>query len=552
MKLTDKPEWQALYCHYQNNHQVKMRDLFEDDEDRFNNFSLSLGNILFDYSKNRIDKKTSQLLTQLASSCGLKEQIDAMFRGDKINNTENRSVLHTALRHKSNQNLIIDGENISLEIKNEMQRLEPICKEINSGKWLGYDNSAIKDVVNIGIGGSHLGPQMVTEALKPYQTKTVRFHFISNVDETEINDLLKTLKQETTLFIICSKTFTTQETMLNAITAKNWLLKSINNTDMLSRHFIGVTTNTKAALDFGISAEYLFKMWDWVGGRYSMWSAIGVSIMIAIGVENFKLFLAGANQVDHHFKTEPFDKNIPVIMAMLGVWYHNFFEAEATAVLPFSQYLSKFPAYLQQVDMESNGKSVNRNGHSIDYSTGPVLFGELGNPGQHTFFQLLHQSNRLIPIDVLTPLSNVNDESDHLDEMLSNVFAQTEALMRGKTLQEVNLELKNADYTTEQIEKLAPHKVFSGNRPSNTFLFDKLDPKTVGSLAALYEHKIFVQGVIWNINSFDQWGVELGKQLAVNILGELKNPDELLPISKHDNSTLSLIQYYLNKKKKNE
>ncbi len=539
------PEWNALVEHYQATSDIHMREQFNRDENRFSRFSVSLDTILFDYSKNRIDQTTVKLLTKLATACQLPEQIKAMFDGDRINTTENRSVLHTALRYQGTAPLMVDAVDVHTEVKNELERIKPLCDKIRSGEWLGATGKPITDVVNIGIGGSHLGPQMVIEALKPFVTKNLKMHFVANIDENQIDDTLQNLNVDTTLFIICSKTFTTQETMLNANTARDWFLSQIADESLLAKHFIAVSTNLEAALAFGIKRQNIFAMWDWVGGRYSLWSVIGLSVMIAIGIEHFNQLLCGAYEVDEHFKTTPFDKNIPVLMGLLGIWYNNFYDCEAIAVLPYCQHLHRFPAYLQQADMESNGKSVGLDGQTLDYSTGPVLFGELGNPGQHAFYQLLHQGTKLVPIDVLASLSNISGETKHQNALMSNILAQTEALMRGKTKQEVETELQSAKLTSEQIEKLSPHKVFSGNRPSNTFLFDQLDPKTLGSLISMYEHKIFVQGVIWNINSFDQWGVELGKQLATKILSDFDNSSKDVAESNHDSSTNGLIEHYL-------
>ena len=543
--LDSKPEWHALVEHYQATRHIHMREQFSQDENRFDRFSVSLNSILFDYSKNRINQTTIELLTELATACQLPEQIKAIFNGNKINTTENRSVLHTALRHQGNESLMVDGVDVHAEVANELERIKPLCEKIRNGDWLGATGKPITDVVNIGIGGSHLGPQMVTEALKPLVTKNLKMHFVANIDENQIDDTLQNLNADTTLFIICSKTFTTQETMLNANTARDWFLSQIADESQLAKHFIAVSTNLEAALSFGIERQNIFAMWDWVGGRYSVWSAISLSVMIAIGMDHFNQLLCGAYEVDEHFKTEPFDKNIPVLMGLLGIWYNNFYGCETMAVLPYCQHLHRFPAYLQQADMESNGKSVSLNGQALHYSTGPVLFGELGNPGQHAFYQLLHQGTKLVPIDVLASLSNISGETKHQDALMSNILAQTEALMRGKTKEEVETELQSAKLTSAQIDELSPHKAFSGNRPSNTFLFDQLDPKTLGSLIAMYEHKIFVQGVIWNINSFDQWGVELGKQLATKILAELDNSKPEQTNSNHDGSTVGLISRYI-------
>ena len=547
-KLESTPEWCALIEHYQENKNRHMRDQFDSDVQRFNNFSLPLNDILFDYSKNRIDQQTIRLLIELANACNLLENINAMFSGEKVNTTENRAVLHTALRSQKDEPLLIDGIDIRPGIRQELDKMKLLSDRVRNGQWSGATGRPVTNIVNIGIGGSHLGPQMVTEALKPFVSKNLNVRFVANIDENEIDDVLVNLDPETTLFIICSKTFTTQETMLNANTAKNWFLNRIQDESQLAKHFVAVSTNLQAALEFGINKENIFTMWDWVGGRYSLWSAIGLSIMIAIGSQNFEQLLIGAYETDEHFQNAPLEENIPVLMGLLGIWYNNFYQCETVAVLPYSQHLNRFPAYLQQADMESNGKSVSINGQSIGYSTGAVLFGELGNPGQHAFYQLLHQGTKLVPVDVLAAMSNISGENKHQDALLSNVFAQTEALMRGKTKQEVVKELKNSGLTSEQIEELTPHKVFSGNKPSNTLLFNQLDPKTLGSLIALYEHKIFVQGVIWNINSFDQWGVELGKQLAKTILNEL-DCDEDKTESCHDSSTSGLIGHYKRHKK---
>lgn len=545
--LESMPEWHALLEHYQDTKHHHMRDQFSNEPSRFQNFSLHFDDILFDYSKNRINQQTISLLTQLANACQLPEQIEAMFKGDKINSTENREVLHTALRYQGNKPLMIDSVDVHVEVRNELTRIKSLSEKIRNGDWSGTSGKPITDVVNIGIGGSHLGPQMVTEALKPFVSQHLNMHFVANVDENEIDDVLQQLNPETTLFIICSKTFTTQETMLNANTARAWFLRSIADESQLAKHFVAVSTNLEAALVFGIEQQNVFTMWDWVGGRYSLWSAIGLSVTIAIGFDNFEQLLTGAYEIDQHFQQAPLEKNIPVLMGLLGIWYNNFYSAQSMAVLPYAQHLHRFPAYLQQADMESNGKSVSINGDSFSHSTGPVLFGELGNPGQHAFYQLLHQGTKLVPIDVLAALTNISGENKHQDALMSNVLAQTEALMRGKNKVEVDDELAASGLSQQQARSLSSHKVFSGNRPSNTFLFKKLDPKTLGSLIAMYEHKIFVQGVIWNINSFDQWGVELGKQLATTILSELDVSDSDQPNrtqSNHDSSTVGLIKHY--------
>jgi len=538
--LTDRAEWHALIEHHQQTRAIHMRDQFKNDPERFSKFSIDFNDILFDYSKNRIDANTISLLIKLANACNLPGKINSMFAGEKINTTENRAVLHTALRSQETQPLLVDGIDIRLEIKNELTKIKTLSEKVRCQSWRGCTNQAITDVVNIGIGGSHLGPQMVTEALKPFISKDLNMHFVANIDENDIADTLAKLNPETTLFIICSKTFTTQETMLNATTAKNWFLDKVKDNKQLAKHFIAVSTNQPAALEFGIDENNIFTMWDWVGGRYSLWSAIGISIAIAIGFENFEQFLAGAYEADEHFVNTPIEKNIPALMGLLGIWYNNFYQCETISILPYSQHLHRFPSYLQQADMESNGKAVSVFGKNLSHSTGPIVFGELGNPAQHAFYQLLHQGTKLVPIDVLAAASNIDGQSKHQDALIANLFAQTEALMRGKTDQEVETELSNSELDQDQINDLISHKIFEGNRPSNTFLFEQLNPKTLGSIIAFYEHKVFVQGVIWNINSFDQWGVELGKQLAKTILNDFDNET----LSEHDSSTLGLMKYY--------
>ncbi len=541
--LESMPEWQALCSHFEQTKTVHMKQQFAEDANRFAEFSLQLDDLLFDYSKNRINKTTIQLLTDLARACDLPQRIQDKFSGEKINSTEQRAVLHSALRSSDTSPLLLDGVDIRSEVRQELGRIAELSEKIRSGKWLGHTGKPITDIINIGIGGSYLGPQMVTEALSPYCQKDLKLHFVANLDEDQIDDCLAQLDPESCLFIICSKTFTTQETMFNANTARKWFLSRVNDQEMLAKHFVAVSTNLEATQDFGIQPENVFKMWDWVGGRYSIWSAIGISVMIAVGRDNFAEFLAGAEQVDKHIQEQPFEQNIPVIMGLLGIWYNNFYHAESYAVLPYDQHLHRLPAYLQQADMESNGKSVRLNGDAANYSTGPIIFGELGNPGQHAFYQLLHQGTKLVPIDVLAAINRVSGESKHQDALISNVLAQTEALMLGKTKEQVQIELQTQGVNQATINALLSHKEFTGNRPSNTFLYQKLDPRTLGKLIALYEHKIFVQGVIWNINSFDQWGVELGKQLAKNILNDLQDKD-VDPASHHDCSTANLMAYY--------
>ena len=545
---TKSATWETLKQHFNKINQHHMRDMFAEDSQRFDRFSLELKDILFDYSKNIINSQTMELLLRLAEESNVSEWIEKMFKGEAINHTENRAVLHTALRNRRDQPVLLDGEDVMPAVFEERDRVRKLAEAIRTRSWRGYFNQPITDIVNIGIGGSNLGPLMVTEALRPYALHDLNIHFVSNIDENHINDTLEFLNPETTFFIIASKSFTTQDTMVNAETARQWFVNKAGDDSQIHKHFSAVTSNTKAAMEFGIEKDNIFCMWDWVGGRYSLWSAIGLPIVIAIGQDNFDELLKGAYEVDQHFNNTPLNENIPVIMALLGIWYNNFFDAQTTAVLPYDQHLHRFPAYLQQADMESNGKYVDRQGQRVDYSTGPVLFGEIGISGQHAFFQLLHQGTKLVPADFLAPSSNVRCIARHHRALMSNVFAQTEALMKGKTEQEVTAELKQSGLDEKEIEALLPYKVFPGNRPTSTFLFNKLDPATLGSLIAMYEHKIFVQGIIWNINSFDQWGVELGKQLASGILSEL-NDDE--PVDAHDSSTNGLINHYKAQRRKN-
>ncbi len=540
--LTSSNSWKTLQQHYTKISQSHMRDMFEQDPERFEKFSLKLNDILFDYSKNIISSETMDELFRLADDCEVTEWIARMFAGEPINQTENRAVLHTALRNRDGLPVMVNGEDIMPAICEEHTRVKKLAEAIRTRAWRGFHNQPITDVVNIGIGGSHLGPLMVTEALRPYTLHDLNIHYVSNIDENHITDTLENLNPATTFFIIASKSFTTQDTMVNAETARQWHINEVGDDSQIDKHFSAVSSNVKAAKEFGIAENNIFQMWDWVGGRYSLWSAISLPIVIAIGSDNFDELLRGAYEADQHFQNTSIEKNIPVIMALLGIWYNNFFDAQSTAVLPYDQHLHKFPAYLQQADMESNGKGVDRQGKNVDYSTGPVLFGEIGIAGQHAFFQLLHQGTKLVPADVLAPASNFHCIARHHRALMSNVFAQTEALMKGKTEQEAYDELKQSGLDEETIKDLLPNKIFPGNRPTTTFLFNRLDPATLGSLIALYEHKIFVQGIIWNINSFDQWGVELGKQMATGILDELNN-DEM--IDSHDSSTNGLINYYL-------
>jgi len=516
--------------------------MFEQDPNRFGRFSLTLNDILFDYSKNRISRKSMDLLLDLARECDVESWRDRMFDGEAINHTEHRAVMHSALRNRSGKQMFAEGENVMPEIRHELDRITRLANDIRNRTWRGATNQPITDVVNLGIGGSHLGPMMATEALHPYAIHDLKIHYVNNIDENHINNTLETLNPDTTLFIVASKSFTTQDTMMNAETARSWLLHKIGDPKLLELHMIAVTSNTSAAVEFGINKDNVFKMWDWVGGRYSMWSAIGLPIVISIGPENFELLLQGAYEADQHFRNAPLDENIPVIMALLGIWYNNFFNAESIAILPYDQNMHRFPAYLQQADMESNGKAVDRDGQHVNYSTGPVLFGEIGIASQHAFYQLLHQGTKLVPADMLAPISNYACIANHHRALMSNVFAQTEALMKGKNEDEVIAELKAEGKDDKEIEFLLPYKLFPGNKPTNTFLFYTLDPKTLGSLIALYEHKIFVQGIIWNLNSFDQWGVELGKKMATDILDELNEGEQ---VDAHDSSTNGLINYYL-------
>ena len=518
-----------------------MRDLFAADPKRFDKFSLRFGDILLDYSKNRITAETVPLLLDLAREVGLKDWIEKMFRGEKINSTENRAVLHVALRNRTNSPILVDGKDVMPEVNRVLNQMREFCDKLRSGSWKGYSDKAITDIVNIGIGGSDLGPVMVTEALKAYGKNGLHVHFVSNVDGTHIVETLKNLSPETTLFVIASKTFTTQETLTNANSARDWFLKSAKNHAAVAKHFVALSTNADAVAKFGIDTKNMFEFWDWVGGRYSLWSAIGLSIALYIGMNNFEELLTGAYEMDQHFRTEPFEKNIPVILGLLGVWYNDFFGAETQAIIPYDQYLHRFAAYFQQGDMESNGKRVTKDGREVDYATGPIIWGEPGTNGQHAFFQLIHQGTRLIPTDFLAPVISQNPIGEHHPILLSNFFAQTEALMRGKTQAEAKAELEAEGVQGEALDRLLPHKIFPGNRPTNSILVKKLTPRVLGSLIAMYEHKIFVEGIVWNINSFDQWGVELGKQLAKKILPELGGSQK---VTKHDASTNGLINHY--------
>ena len=535
-------EWQSLQNHFEEMRSMHMKDLFSSDPQRFTKFSVSFKDILVDYSKNIITEKTLELLVKLAEKTDLKAAIDAFYTGEKINETENRAVLHTALRNRSNTPIIVDGQNVMPEINKALDKMKVFSNKIIKGEWKGYSGKAITDIVNIGIGGSDLGPVMVTEALKSYKMDHMNVHFVSNVDGTHIVEVLKKISPETSLFMIASKTFTTQETMTNAHTARDWFLtKSGGNQTNIAKHFIALSTNTEKVAEFGIDPANMFEFWDWVGGRYSLWSSIGLSIACYIGFDNFEKLLAGAHEMDNHFRNTEFKSNIPVLLALIGIWYGNFFNTDSEAMLPYDQYMHRFAAYFQQGNMESNGKNVDRSGTKVDYQTGPIIWGEPGTNGQHAFYQLIHQGTKLIPCDFLAPAISHNPQGDHHAKLLSNFFAQTEALMNGKTLDEVKNELRADGKSDEEIERLSPFKVFPGNRPTNSILFSKLTPETLGSLIAMYEHKIFVQGIIWNIFSFDQWGVELGKQLAKKILPELEDAST---VTSHDSSTNGLINAY--------
>lgn len=538
-KFTSSHAFKALAHHYDQIKKHHLRDLFRD-KARFDKFSIKFGDILLDYSKNRINDETHKLLLELAGECGVKEAIESMFNGEKINETEDRAVLHTALRHPKKSGFILEGKDISVDIHRVLDKMESFSAKVINGEWKGYSGKPVEHIVNIGIGGSDLGPVMVTEALKPYSNH-LKLHFVSNVDGSHLAETLKKVDPETTLFMIASKTFTTQETMANAYSARDWFLNNGGTKDEVAKHFVAISTNESGVSEFGIDTANMFEFWDWVGGRYSLWSAIGLSIACGIGFPNFRLLLDGAHETDKHFRNTDFKENIPVTLALLGIWYTNFFEAQSQAILPYDQYMHRFAAYFQQGDMESNGKSTDRDGDVIDYQTGPVIWGEPGTNGQHAFYQLIHQGTKLIPCDFIAPAQSHNPIGNHHQLLLSNFFAQTEALMNGKNRTEVEAELKASGKKAREIVELAPFKVFDGDKPTNSILVKKITPFTLGSLIAIYEHKIFVQGVIWNIFSFDQWGVELGKQLAGQILPELKNDAK---VDGHDSSTNGLINQY--------
>ena len=538
---TETQSWKNLTNHFKKMKSVHMKDLFASDPDRFEKYSIRFNGILVDYSKNIITEETLSLLLKLTDDVGLRDALNKMFNGERINETEDRAVLHTALRNRINTPVCVNDKDVMPEVKAVLSKMKDFSEKIILGEWKGFTGKKITDIVNIGIGGSDLGPVMVTECLRPYAKEGLEIHFVSNVDGTHITETLKALNPETTLFLIASKTFTTQETMTNAFAAREWFLKCANDHACVAKHFVALSTNIEKVEEFGIDKDNMFVFWDWVGGRYSLWSAIGLSIACYIGYENYAELLQGAFEMDSHFKETPFERNIPVILALIGIWYNNFFGAQTEVILPYDQYMHRFPAYFQQGNMESNGKSVDRSGNKISYETGPVIWGEPGTNGQHAFYQLIHQGTKTIPADFLAPAISHNRIGEHHNILLSNFFAQTEALLNGKTKEEVVEELKRDGKSDDEIQKLYPHKVFKGNRPTNSILFNKLTPRELGSLIAMYEHKIFVQGVIWNIFSFDQWGVELGKQLAKKILPELGDDKQ---VSSHDSSTNGLINIF--------
>ena len=543
-RLTQHPSWKALTDHQAAILPQQMRDLFAADPERFNKFSLTLDDLLLDYSKHRITEETLTLLFQIAREAKVEEWRERMFSGEKINITENRAVLHTALRNRSNTPVLVDGVDVMPEVNAVLAQMRTFTEKVRSGQWTGYTGKRITDIVNIGIGGSDLGPVMVCDALKPYASPDLNVHFVSNIDGAHLNRALEKCDAETTLFIVASKTFTTQETMTNAHSARNWFLDAAKDEQYVAKHFVALSTNAKAVSAFGIHEDQMFAFWDWVGGRYSLWSAIGLSIALYVGMDNFEDLLAGAHEMDQHFQTAPLEENMPVILALVGIWYNNFFHADTHAILPYDQSLSRFAAYLQQADMESNGKFVCRDGKRVHYKTGPVIWGEAGTNGQHAFYQLIHQGTPIVPADFLMPVHSHHkvgtNGHEHHKILLANFLAQTQALMLGKTKEEARAELEQQGLSGETLEKLLPHKVFEGNRPTTSIMFDKLTPNTLGKLIALYEHKIFVQGIIWDINSYDQWGVEYGKQIASQILPQLISQED---VSNYDSSTNGLINY---------
>jgi glucose-6-phosphate isomerase len=542
--LTTLPVWQTLCQHQQTIATAHMRDLFANDPNRFNKFSLKFDDLLFDYSKHRMNDETLPLLMQMAREANIENWRDRMFAGEKINITENRAVLHTALRNRSNTPVMVDGKDVMPEVNAVLAQMRTFSEKVRNGSWLGYTGKRITDIVNIGIGGSDLGPVMVCDALTPYASPDLKVHFVSNIDGAHLMRALSVCNPETTLFIVASKTFTTQETMTNATSARTWFLAAAKDETQVAKHFVALSTNAKAVKEFGIDLANMFAFWDWVGGRYSLWSAIGLSIALYVGMDNFEALLDGAHEMDNHFRTAPLEKNMPVILALIGVWYNNFFHVDSQAILPYDQGLSRFPAYLQQADMESNGKFICRDGSRVQYKTGPVIWGEPGTNGQHAFYQLIHQGTQIVPADFLMPVHSHyaigKHGYAHHKILLANFLAQTQSLMLGKTKEEARAELEQQGLSGEALEKLLPHKVFEGNRPTTSIMFNKLTPNTLGKLIALYEHKIFVQGMLWDINSYDQWGVEYGKQIAQQILPQLTNAEV---ITNFDSSTNGLINY---------
>jgi glucose-6-phosphate isomerase len=541
-KLTKSSAWKALKAHFEQVKDTHMRDLFTEDPLRFEKFSTQMDDILLDFSKNRMTDETFSLLCDLARETGIEQWRDRMFEGEPINISESRPVLHTALRNRSNKPVFVDGEDVMPKINRVLQQIRYFSERVRGGHWRGYSGHLIKDVINIGIGGSDLGPHVVCDAMKPYAQRGMNVHFVSNVDPTHLTEILKFVQPESTLFIVSSKTFTTQETILNAHSARDWFVRMTGSEKAVAKHFVAVSTNIKAASDFGILPENIFEFWDWVGGRYSLWSAIGLPIVLYLGMDHFEAMLEGAYAMDEHFKNTPIEKNIPVILALLGIWYNNFFDAQSHAVMAYNQYLRRLPAHLQQLDMESNGKTISRGGKRVDYLTGPIIWGETGSNCQHAFFQLMHQGTKPVPADFLIPARTRDPLGNQHRVLMSHFLAQTRALMLGKTEEEARKELEKEGVSEEKINEVLPHKIFEGNKPTNSIMFEKLDPRTMGALLAMYEHKVFVQGVIWNINSFDQWGVELGKQLADEII------DGLTPQQKskaYDGSTNGLIDHFV-------
>ncbi|HFA6679958.1 TPA: glucose-6-phosphate isomerase [Neisseria gonorrhoeae] len=545
--LHDLPAWSKLWNHFDDSKTLHMREMFEQDPQRAERYWLQVGGLTLDYSKNRINDETMSLLFELAREAGVPERMRQMFHGEKINTTENRAVLHVALRNRTNSPIMVDGEDVMPKVNRVLQRMGEFAHEVRSGSWLGYTNQVITDVVNIGIGGSDLGPLTMCTALKPFGHPRLNMHFVSNVDGSQLRDVLSKVHPETTLFIIASKTFTTQETLTNALTAREWFLNHAGDEEAVAKHFAAVSTNRKAVAEFGIDIANMFEFWDWVGGRYSLWSAIGLPIMLYLGEENFIEMLNGAHLMDRHFINTPLERNLPVILALIGIWYINYYGGGSHVIAPYDQHLHRLPKFIQQLDMESNGKQVTLDGKAVGHETSPIIWGETGINGQHAFFQLLHQGTHITPIDLIASLEKRSNLPRHHEILLANVFAQAEAFMCGKTPDEVRAELKAQGMDEARIEELVPHKIFSGNRPTNLILMDKVNPRNMGSLIAMYEHKTFVQGIIWGINSFDQWGVELGKQLAKTILGELTGETEP---QKHDSSTERLINLYLQTNRK--